>query len=393
MSLVMKPARRCPCALLLCQGLLVWGQAQPDATLKEAAGLTPVSSATAWEGVNGIIKGPNVERNQKLILKHFNAIQPAVYPTWGGFWPQEQPERVEEFSFWIEPLSDQADWAERHGLKVLHHGILAPNYYFPDWWKTTRYTAAELEMLLRKYIEAVVSVKHVDAWNVVNELFLGDGSYFPDGDGGWDNKWLGMGMEPDASGLTGAEKINASHPRFIRIALEHAAAHTEGLLEIREGTTFQNPRKLASLYQLTLHLKNLGAPLHAVGIQAHLDYNGDYDFEAFKATVEKFHNAGVAFFITELDVGLPPGSHPDTADWPQIEAQQAEVYYRIVKTAREASVGWISVWGLTDAPKGSWRGGERALLFDHRAGRKAGYDRFLDALLETKPPNPTPNDP
>lgn len=352
-------------------------------TLKQVAKETMICTSTGWDGPNGIINGPRAEEIRKTILENFNAIQPAVYPAWGGFWPTEKPETVEDYAFWTEPLSSQAEWAERHDLKVLHHVILAPNYYFPEWWKQTNYSASELETILKKYVQAVVSVKHVDAWNVTNELFLGDGSYFREGSADWDIKWLGIGMEPDASGLEGDDKINDVHPRFVRMALEHAAAHTDASLEIREGNTFKNPRVLAALYQLALHIKNSGTPLHAVGIQGHLDYNGNYDFDAFKAQVAKFRDAGFEFYITELDVGLPKGENPETADWERIEPLQAEMYYRFIKAAREASVSWISVWGLTDAPAGSWRGGERALLFDQQFSRKTTYEKVLQAFIDT----------
>jgi GH35 family endo-1,4-beta-xylanase len=357
-------------------------------SLKDLAGDTVVCVSTAYGGDNGIMEGPNAERNRNLIAEHFNGIQPAFYPAWGGFWPAEKPASVEEFSFGTGPLAAQAAWAEGRGLFVLHHVLLAPNYYYPDWWRTTDYSPVELEAILKSCIRAVVPVEHVDAWNLINELFLGDGSYFPDGSGEWDNQWLGLGMEEDVSGLTGTEKINAAHPRFIRMALEQAAAHTRGKLEIREGTTFKHPRKLAALYQLALHLKKSGAPLDAVGIQGHLNYDADYDFEAFKRQITRFRAAGVDVYITELDVGLPKGKDPKTADWNRIEPLQAKMYYDVVRAAREAGVSLISVWGLKDASPGGWRGGERALLFDQSLSPKPTYDSFAKALMDTAKPRP-----
>jgi len=351
-------------------------------TLRQAAGSTLMGTPTAFAGENGIIRGPNVALNRKRITEHFNCIQPAVFPAWGGFWPPREPASVKEYSFWTEPLSSQAEWAKENDLYVIHHGLFSPNYYFPEWWMSTSYSPSELELILRKYVQAVISIKGVDSWNMFNELFLGDGAYFPYGNGEWDNKWIGMGMEPDASGLTGVAKVNKEHPIFIRIALEHAAKFTNGKLELREGTTFENPRKLDALYQLVLHLKNVGAPIHAVGIQAHLDYSGTYDFDAFKSTVAKFQKEGVEFYITELDVGLPKAENPGSADWAKIEPLQAEKYYQIIKAAREAGVSLISVWGTTDTPEGVWRGGERALLLDKNFERKQTYEAVLRALME-----------
>jgi endo-1,4-beta-xylanase len=357
--------------------------AETAQTLRQEAGKTLIATSTGFEGKNGIIQGLRVEANRKHIAKHFNCIQPAVYPAWGGFWPSQKPTSVEDYSFWTEPLSTQADWAHENGLYVIHHGLLSPNYYFPKWWRWVSYSPAELEIILKKYVQAVVSVKNVDSWNMFNELFSGDGSYFPNGAGEWDNKWLGMGMEPDASGLVGTARVNEKHPKFIRIALEHAVTFTNGKLELREGTTFENPRKLDALYQLVLHLRNSGAPLHAVGIQGHLDYCGQYDFDAFKSVVAKFRKAGIDFYITELDVGLPKGENPETADWAKIQPLQAEMYYRIIRAAREAGVSLISVWGLTDAERGDWRGGERALLFDEEYSIKPSYEEVLRGLRDT----------
>jgi GH35 family endo-1,4-beta-xylanase len=114
-----------------------------------------------------------------------------------------------------------------------------------------------------------------------------------------------------------------------------------------------------------------------------LDYNGTYDFEAFKSTVAKFQKAGVVFYITELDVGLPKGEIPGAADWETIEPLQAEMFYQIIKAAREAGVSLISVWGITDALEGGWRGGERALLFDKNFKPKPSFEAVLRALIET----------
>lgn len=361
-------------------------QNPPPHTLKQFSGKTHFGASTAWDGPNSIVQGPQAALNRQLILENFNCIQPAVYPARGGFWPPEKPPTANDYSFWTEPLTTQADWAKQHDLFVLHHGLLAPNYYFPDWWKSTRYPADELEVILKKYVTSVVSIKSVDAWNLFNELFHGNGTYFPDGDGDWDNKWLGLGMEPDRSGLSGEQQVNKTHPRFIRLALETAALHTTGKLELREGTTFETPRKLDALYQLVLHLKNSQTPLHAVGIQGHLDYNGAYDFAAFKSQVKRFREAGVEFYITELDVGLPKGENSQTADWETIEARQAEIYYQFIKAAREAEVSLISVWGITDTPAGGWRGGEKALLFDQNHRRKPTYEAVLKAFVETESP-------
>jgi endo-1,4-beta-xylanase len=365
--------------VVLIAGTLVL-EAETPQTLRQAAEDIYIGTSTGFSGKNGIIQGPQVETNRKLITEHFNCIQAAVYPAWGGFWPPRQPAAVDAYSFWTEPLSAQAKWAKENDLYVLHHSLFSPNYYFPEWWRNVHYSASELEVILKKYVQAVVSVQNVDAWNMFNELFLGDGSYFPDGNGEWDNKWLGLGMEADASGLTGAAKVNEAHPRFIRMALEHAARFTDGTLELREGTTLKNPRKLDALYQLVLHLKQSGTPIHAVGIQGHLDYNGDYDFDGFRSTVAKFRKAGVKFYVTELDVGLPKGENPETADWANIEPLQAEMYFQFIQAARAAGVSLICFWGMTDAPTGGWRGGQKALLFDENYERKPTYDAALRAL-------------
>jgi GH35 family endo-1,4-beta-xylanase len=357
-----------------------WTLAADQPSLRQVSGDMIISVATSWSGEWGIMHGPNVSRNRKLILKHFNGIQPAVYATWGGFWPQEAPVDAASFRFWTEPLASQAVWAKQHGLHVLHHGILAPNYYFPEWWKTSDYPPEEMELILKRYVEAVVSVPNVDAWNMFNEMFLGDGRYFPDGPGDWDNRWVGLGMEPDASGLTGDAKVNPEHPRFIRLALEHAGSLTDGVLELREGTTFQNPRKLDAMVQLVLHLKNKGVHLDAVGLQGHLDAGEEIDLKRFRRNVERFRQAGVDVYITELDVGLPKGVDPSTVDWSEVGPRQAEAYSQIVRAAREASVSLISVWGLMDTEDGGWRSGERALLLDPDGGTKPAYHAVRKAL-------------
>ena len=57
----------------------------------------------------------------------------------------------------------------------MHHCLIFPNKYFPQWFSKTSYSASELEYILEKFIVEVLNSNNnkdkVDVFNVINEIF------------------------------------------------------------------------------------------------------------------------------------------------------------------------------------------------------------------------------
>lgn len=395
----------------------------PDAVLKDYAGDTLIAVSVHGHGDNGVLTGKNVGLNREKILEHVDCAQAVVFAAWpqaGGIWPKTKPASIGDFVFDTTTLDGLIEWARANDMVIAHHLFVGPNFYMPDWFRTSGYSAEELDQILQWYLAAALDAndngQKVRSWNIVNEVFKSDnsGEYRDAGEGQWDCLWMKMGFEPDRSGLKGSAKINDRHPVFIRRAFEYAARHTNGKLEIRDynisfrkasvtgedGVAETEPnRKAKAFYQLTKHLLNSGAPIEAIGFQCHLNYTSDnfyrkYDFEDMRRSIQWFKRLGVEVYISELDVGLHWNECDEVdgirvpnskADFAKHEAAQPDTYYSAVKAMREGGADMISTWGLIDGTMANWRKGQKALLLDEQGNRKPAYQAMLRALYETMP--------
>ncbi|MEO0530547.1 MAG: endo-1,4-beta-xylanase [Planctomycetota bacterium] len=394
-----------------------------DAVLKDYAGETLMAVGVHGHGSNGVLTGPNAEMLRGTVTKHADCAQAIVFAAWphaGGIWPAEQPSSVDSMRFDTTTLDWLIDWAVSEDLTVAHHLLIGPNFYMPTWFATAGYTPKELDDLMRRYLAAALGPNgkegRVRSWNLVNEVFETDnsGHYRNDGEGEWDSRWVGMGMEPDRSGLTGDAKVNAEHPVFIRKMFEYANELTDAKLEIRDykiefarasvtgedGKLEVEPnRKALAFYQLVKHLQNSGVPIDAVGFQMHLNYGSDhhyraYAFEEFTESVRKFKRLGLEVYIAELDVGLHWDECDDIdgvrvpndkANFVKLAEQQPKTYYEAVRAARLGGVDMISTWGIVDGTMENWRKDQKALLIDEQGQRKPAYQAVLRALYDTMP--------
>jgi GH35 family endo-1,4-beta-xylanase len=166
----------------------------------------------------------------ELFLKEFNLGQTTCYPAW------ETWKGVKEYDF--SGFNAVVNWYTKHEIPVAAHLLAGPNQYFPDWFKKANYTNAELDSLLSDYIRAVMSSNNngekIKYWNVVNEFIYNNGSYTAPNAKAPKIKFAQLGMEADKSGLTGDDKVNESHPVFVRKAFEYARKYTNGKLELRD---------------------------------------------------------------------------------------------------------------------------------------------------------------
>ena len=374
-----------------------------DNFLKDYAGDLIITTQVRGERNKAILRGTEADKNREFVLKNYTGIQPSIYPAWdGGFWPKKKPNSLKEFKIETKYFDELVNWGIENEFHIMHHCLIFPNKYFPSWFSKTNYSANELELIIEKFISEVLNSNNnknkVDVFNLINEIFaMGkSGNYRVDGNKKEDCKWMGMGFEKDISELEGNEKINDSHPIFVRKVFDVASKLTDAKLEIRDFNIAFGGKKADGMYQLIKHLKNTGVRVDAVGFQCHLNAGINYNYENLRKNILRFIDLGVEVYITELDVGLnlwgQGGNHKKVSDviktdsdWQWFFEEQNKIYYNLVKTAKESGVKIISDWGFRDdIPYGGWRKDQKAWMVNKDYSRKRAYYAVLKALYDAE---------
>lgn len=328
----------------------------------------------------------------KTCLEQFNVGQ----ATWGpGRWKREGGSDFNDVNAVI-------NWSRPRYDKVMAMLIVGPNNYMPAWFTSGTFTPAEMDVMLKNLITELMTSNDnkskVDVWNVANELFNEDGTYR-------NMKWNDMGWEDDASGLKGTDKINLKHPVFVGKAFQYCRELTNALLELRdygiENNDPKNPSiyKYKAFYQLLKHLKATNRPVDVVGIQSHImigkgtavgtsvNMNGDVPaqgYEGFANAIKTYKAMNLSVYLTELDiVSLVKNSTP-LPFTPAMAEQQKKDYYLFVKTAVDAGVNLVSLWGARDNNSTGWRYNQNPLLLDANYNKKPAYFGLQKAFFEAK---------
>lgn len=114
-----------------------------------------------------------------------------------------------------------------------------------------------------------------------------------------------------------------------------------------EYDTSDGDARRADVLKLLTHLKQNGVPVHALGIQAHLQAvkKNEFNAEKFTAFLDAVSALGLRIFITELDVA-DNGIIPDPVVRDQIVA---DTYYEFLQAAfAHGRVDTVVTWGLSD---------------------------------------------
>lgn len=316
-----------------------------------------------------------------LVAKEFSAGQSLWYAAWGG-WPSEN-------SFYFEDFNAVVNWLRQNGISTHMHMLVGSNFYMPEWLVKGTWTNEQLDALLKNMIYSIMDANDnknkVDVWNVVNEAIDDDGNYVTTTDNGV--IWYQLGWEEDKSGLSGADRINARHPVFIRKAFQYARDKTKAKLEYRDDIEGNNlasgrDRNNKAVYQLLKHMLNSGIPVDVVGIQGHCNI-GDVDRliqnNELQNTVEKFKALGLEVHITELDIGTADQTWDDT-----LATQQKTDYYNYLQQAINGGASRIYFWGIADGYDTTWRTDEHPLPWDKTYKRKPAYYGIVQALKDTQ---------
>ncbi|WP_326641339.1 endo-1,4-beta-xylanase [Nonomuraea fuscirosea] len=200
------------------------------------------------------------------------------------------------------------------------------------------------------------------------------------------------GEDKDANGFWTAEPwYQTIGPGYVEEAFRLAHRCDPGALLLINEFGFETgpdaPARRRSMLKAIDHLRSRNVPVHALGIQAHLNADGfaqSFDAPAYRAFLSAVAARGLSVFITEMDVqddGLD-------ADIPSRDAAVAEVYARYLSVAlREPAVKVVLNFGLSDRytwlqedyprPDGAAR---RPLPFDEDLQPKPAYTAILLAF-------------
>ena len=147
----------------------------PSRALKDYAGTTIIGSKSSANGrSDSVIAGEHAAKCAELQLRNCTGLQVQVYPAFQGSWPDAAPETLEKITFRTEGLSALVNWGLNHKQETLHHMMIGPNQYFPEWFWKNKYTAEELDQLLKRYITTLMTAndnkRKMDGWNIFNEM-------------------------------------------------------------------------------------------------------------------------------------------------------------------------------------------------------------------------------
>ncbi len=286
---------------------------------------------------------------------------------------------------WLRPHSpDQWDWgpadrllafAERTGMAFRGHTLIW-NENPPRWLK--KLSLAEIRRVFDEHIDTVCGrySGRIAVWDVVNEPF-----------------WPGHGKK---GGYRTGPWYEAFGPSYVERAFVRArAADPHAVLALNEAhcerfdDVGNGIRK--GMKQLVARLLDAGAPLQALGFQAHLQPHIPHDDKRFAAFLRGFGDKGLDIHITELDVN--DESFPDPVR--KRDALVARRYGDFLRAVLAVPrVNTVINWELAD--RYSWYAGlaragqlrsrrpPRPLPFDSGYRPKAAFHAMMKAFRGRK---------
>jgi endo-1,4-beta-xylanase len=269
------------------------------------------------------------------------------------------------------------DFATRNRMAFRGHCLLWPAV-LPDWFESV-VNAGNAERFITDHIHTVCSryAGRVVSWDVANETIT-------DGD------------EAEADGLRKGPLLDMLGPRYLDIAFKAAhEADPDSLLCLNQDAVeyavdSQEFRRQATIATLR-RLLDAQVPIHALGIQSHLDPGWlDFSPDVLGAFLEQVAAMGLKIFITELDVvdrHLPA----DIAARDRGAAAAVQDYLSVALA--QPAVVMVNTWGLSD--RYNWiddsdlrrKDGRRSRsqLFDDQLAPKPVYQAVVETFNAAAP--------
>lgn len=300
--------------------------------------------------IGAAVDAESYKTHRKLLVKHFNSMTTENEMKFEHLQP-------EQGHFTFEPADAMLKFARKHDMTTRGHALVW-HRQTPDWvfenGDGSKVSADELRTRMQKHITTVMQhfKGKVDAWDVVNESVMDDGSLRTHQETADDQKssWYGILGES-----------------YIEDAFRFAAAADP------EAKLFYNdyynhlPARHNAIYSLLKELKQKGVRVDGVGLQAHLNVepSSDPTHQSHYQTIENLEKAirlyaslGLEVHITELDLSVYVGGHPyEEADYytpetfdEKMQAQQAERYRQLFAMFRRNAdvITHVTFWGIAD---------------------------------------------
>jgi endo-1,4-beta-xylanase len=249
------------------------------------------------------------------------------------------------------------------------------NQNLPSWLKSKSKT--EIAKIFDQHIDTVAAryAGKLHSWDVVNEAI-------------WPDHGQPMGLRdgPWLQAL-GADYIARAFKRVYAIDKTARLCLNEAHCEILNSWGAQiRPR----LLELVDRLLQQGVPVHAVGLQAHLQPQWAYNDNALEDFVRQLATRKVDIYITEMDVNDDTYANGEKIRDARVADRYAQVLSRLL---RIPAVKMVVTWQLSDLYSGyrkdaiasnpSARRLPRPLLFDEKMERKPAWTSVANALQQS----------
>ena len=299
------------------------------ATHARAAFAAPMQGLGAIAAKNGLLfgaaAGPVIDKDaayRELYTTQTRIVTTDIAMKLGTIAPQPGPKRFESADRLLQFCASSR-------IEMRGHCLIW-NEWVPPWIKSM--SAAERRAFFDGYIEEVVAryAGKLHSWDVVNEPFW-PGHKAPGGYrlGPW---YDAFGADYVRRAFERAAMVDSKTKLVLNEA--HAERDDEVGLAVRRG-----------LLRLVDELKQAGVPLHAVGLQGHLQPRYPHDSARFADFLHALATRGVEIYITEFDVR--DDTFPD--DIPTRDAMIADTAEKFLNNVLSVpAVKVVIAWELAD---------------------------------------------
>ena len=285
------------------------------------------------------------------------------------------------------------DFANQNNLSFRGHPLIWTEFNSPwlvDKFKDSNTTNSEIDKVFVHHITTLTQrhAGQVSSWDVVNEAIRVE-------DGRSDNL-----KDTTKSGVRGEKFptwLNFLGADYIERAFKIAAqVDSNAILTYNDnGLTYSNPfgssyeeQRREAILNLLSRLKAKDTPVHALGIQSHLEghRNKEFDGNKFRQFLSDVASMGIKIIISELDVR----DHKLPNNIAKRDRAVAEAYYEYLSVVLdEPAVTTVINWGLSDrytwltdfSPRNDGAA-VRPLLLDQQYLRKSAWNAVAKALKE-----------
>ena len=307
-----------------------------------------------------------------VFAQECDILVPDLHLKWSSLRPSPDEYNFTE-SDWL------AEFAKTHNMLLRGH-TLVWQQALPEWLKNT-INKQNAEQLMVDHIQTVVGryAGQMHSWDVVNEVVNA---------GSWSERSDGLDFTSPWYKNLGKSYIDTA----FRAAAE---ADPQALLVCNErqfssrNDTSKILAQREALLGLLEYLKSIGTPIHALGIQAHLDASNNRSFEPkkFRKFLSDVASLGLKILISEMDV-RDKNVRGDIETRDRIVAEAYEQYLSVALD--EPAVIAVITWGLSDRysrynnPRiGGVRedgGKHRPLPLDRQLNRKLAWYAVMKSL-------------